>query len=81
MVTIIKDNHTFTIKGDKVVPIGYLSGVSDELKSNPKELKGKVIEVSCMEILKTGGLRHAKMLQFRDDKPWKECKWEDIFGE
>ena len=69
------------IKGDKVVPIGYLSGVSDELKSNPKELKGKVIEVSCMEILKTGGLRHAKMLQFRDDKPWKECKWEDIFGE
>lgn len=69
------------VKGNRVVPIGYLSGVSDELKSNPKSLKGKVIEVSCMEILKTGGLRHAKMIQFRDDKPWKECKWEDIFEE
>lgn len=68
------------IKGDKVVPIGFLSGVSDELKSNPKSLKGKTIEVSCMEVLPTGGLRHAKMLHFRPDKNWKECKWEDIFG-
>lgn len=68
------------IKGDKVVPIGFLSGVSDELKSNPKSLKGKTIEVSCMEVLPTGGLRHAKMLHFRPDKSWKECKWEDIFG-
>lgn len=69
------------VKGDKVVPIGFLSGVSDELKSNPKSLKGKTIEVSCMEVLPTGGLRHAKMLHFRPDKDWKECKWEDIFGE
>lgn len=69
------------IKGDKIVPIGYLSGLSDEIKSDPKKYKGRVIEISCMEVLKTGGLRHAKMIQFRDDKDWRDCKWEDIFGE
>ena len=69
------------IKGDKIVPIGYLSGLSDEIKSDPKKYKGRVIEISCMEVLKTGGLRHAKMIQFRDDKNWRDCKWEDIFGE
>ena len=73
------------VKGDKVVPIGFLSGLSDELKSNPKELKGKVIEISCMELQyhddgRQPGLRHAKLIQFRPDKNWKECKWEDIFG-
>ena len=67
------------VKNNKVVPIGYLSGVADELKSQPHALKGKTIEVSCMEILPTGGLRHAKMVQFRPDKEWKDCKWEDIF--
>lgn len=74
------------VKDNKVVPIGYLSGISDELKSNPKALKGKVIEVSCMEVQKhddgrAPGLRHAKMIQFRDDKDWKECNWYDTFGE
>lgn len=69
------------VKENKVVPIGLLSGLPDELKSNPEAQKGKVIEVSCMEILETGGLRHAKMIQFRPDKNWKECKWKDIFGE
>lgn len=73
------------VKDDKVVPIGYLSGVSDELKSQPRALKGKTIEVTCMEIQyhddgRPPGLRHAKFVQFRPDKDWKECKWEDIFG-
>lgn len=74
------------VKDDKVIPIGFLSGLADELKADPKSLKGKTIEVSCMEIQyhKDGrlpGLRHAKFIQFRPDKDWKECKWQDIFGE
>ena len=73
------------IKGDKVVPIGLLSGLSDDLKSRPAAQKGKTIEVSCMELQyhddgRQPGLRHAKFIQFRPDKNWKECKWEDIFG-
>ena len=73
------------VKGDKVVPIGLLSGLSDDLKSRPTAQKGKTIEVSCMELQyhddgRQPGLRHAKFIQFRPDKNWKECKWEDIFG-
>lgn len=73
------------VKDDKVVPIGLLSGLSDELKSRPTAQKGKTIEVSCMELQyhddgRQPGLRHAKFIQFRPDKNWKECKWEDIFG-
>ena len=73
------------IKGDKVVPIGLLSGLSDDLKSRPTAQKGKTIEVSCMELQyhddgRQPGLRHAKFIQFRPDKDWKECKWEDVFG-
>lgn len=73
------------VKGDKVVPIGLLSGLSDDLKSQPTAQKGKTIEVSCMELQyhddgRQPGLRHAKFIQFRPDKNWKECKWEDIFG-
>lgn len=73
------------VKGDKVIPIGLLSGLSDDLKSRPAAQKGKTIEVSCMELQyhddgRQPGLRHAKFIQFRPDKDWKECKWEDIFG-
>lgn len=73
------------VKGDKVVPIGLLSGLSDDLKSRPAAQKGKTIEVSCMELQyhddgRQPGLRHAKFIQFRPDKDWKECKWEDVFG-
>jgi hypothetical protein len=68
------------IKNDKVVPIGYLSGLSDEIKANYKDYKGKVIEIGAMEVLETGGLRHAKMLNFRPDLTIKECTWEKIWG-
>ena len=56
-----------------VVPIGYLSGLTDEIKMNYKDYEKRVIEVGAMELNDTGGLRHAKMLRFRDDKQWNEC--------
>ena len=68
------------IKENKVVPIGYLSNLTEEIKANPDLYKGKVIEVSCMEIQETGGLRHAKMLGFRDDLTMKDCLWEKVFA-
>lgn len=67
------------VKGDKVVPIGYLSGLSDEIKANYKGYKGKVIEVGAMEILPTGGIRHGKMVQFRSDLTIKDCTWEKMY--
>lgn len=67
------------VKGDKVVPIGWLSGLADEIKANWKDYKGKCIEVTAMEVLETGGLRHAKLLNFRPDLSIKDCNWEKIF--
>ena len=69
------------IKNDKVVPIGYLSGLSDEIKANYKNYKGKCIEVTAMQLTDDGALRHAKMLNFRPDLSIQECTWEKIFGE
>ena len=69
------------IKGNKVVPIGFLSGLTEEIKANYKKYKGRVIEVMAMEIDKeTGGLRHAKMIRFRDDLTIQDCTYEKIFG-
>ena len=48
---------------------------------NPDEYKGKVIEVTCMEVLPTGGLRHAKLVRFRPDLAITDCTWEKCFGE
>lgn len=69
-------------KGDKLVPIGSLSGVTEEILSNWKQLKGRVIEVTAMEIMKdTKGLRHPKFLQFRDDLLPRDTDWNRIFGD
>lgn len=69
------------VRDDKVVPIGYLSGLTEEIKMNPEKYKGRAIEVSAMEIdpdEKT--LRHGKMIGFRDDLTIKDCTWEKCFG-
>ena len=56
-----------------VIGIGYISGITDELKQNYKDYTKRVIEIGAMELNDTGGLRHAKMLGWRDDKDWKDC--------
>lgn len=74
------------VKGDKVIPIGYLSGLADEIKANVEKYKGAPIEVSAMEIQyhedgRQPGLRHAKLVRFRPDLSITECNWEKVFGE
>lgn len=70
------------LKDGEVVPIGFLSGLTDEIKSNPTAYKNKVIEVSCMEITPgTGGLRHGKFIRFRDDLTINDADWHKVFGE
>ena len=67
-------------KDGKLVEIGSLSGVTDEVKENWKDYVGKVAEVTAMEIMDTGGLRHPKLCNFRDDINAEECTYERIFG-
>ena len=69
------------VRGDKGVPIGFISGLTDEVKANHLKYKGCPIEVTCMEVLPTGGLRHAKLVRFRPDLAITDCNWSKVFGE
>ena len=70
-------------KGDKLIQIGSLSGLTDEQKENWKDYMGVICEVSAMEISDNEqggkGLRHPKLINIRTDKPARECTWESIF--
>ena len=68
------------VKEDKVVPIGYISGLTDEIKANPQAYKGKCIEVTAMQFTDDGMLRHAKLTGFRPDLTIRDCTWEKIYA-
>lgn len=67
---------------DKLIHVGDLSGVTDEVKQNWKDYVGTVVEISCMEISedKNGnkGFRHPKCIRYRNDKDPKECTIDQI---
>ena len=63
---------------DKLIHIGDLSGITDEIKQNWKQYVGTVVEVSCMEIHDTGGLRHPRAIYFMKNKNPKDCTMEQI---
>lgn len=68
-------------KDNKLIPIGSLSGMTEEVLSNWESYKGKVAEVTAMEIMETGGLRHPKFVQWRPDLTAKDTDWYRIFGD
>ena len=64
---------------DKVVSLGYISGLTDEVKANYKDYKNRVIEVGAMMLTPDGDrLRHGKMLGWRPDKDWRECSIDQL---
>lgn len=63
-------------KDGQVYPIGYLSGLEDAIKADPRDQAMKCIEITAMELLPTGGIRHGKMLQFRPDLAPTDCTYE-----
>lgn len=67
----------------KYNPIGSLSGLTEEVLSNWKDYRGKVVEVTGMQIFrdengKFSGIRHPKLKAIRDDKAAKECTFEQV---
>lgn len=68
------------LKDGAVMPIGFLSGLVDEIKAQPGAMKNKCIEVAAMEVLPTGGIRHGKLNQFRPDLNPEDCTWEKYMG-
>lgn len=72
-------------KNGKLVEIGSLSGVTDEVKQNWKSYIGTVAEITAMEIMTSEsgyGLRHPKLVRLlREDINPADCTWERIFSE
>jgi ATP-dependent DNA ligase len=68
-------------KDDKVVVIGSLSGMTEEVLSNWEKYKGCVAEITGMQIHETGGIRHPKFLRWRPDLNVRDTDWYRIFGE
>lgn len=67
----------------KYIPIGSLSGLTDEMLQNWKNYKGKVAEITGMQLMrddnnKFTGIRHPRLKQIRSDKTAKECGLEQI---
>lgn len=73
------------LKDNEVLPIGWISGLSDEIKedfaTNRNLYINKVCRVNAMETTEDYKLRHGKFLGFRDDITIEDCTFEKIFGE
>lgn len=67
------------LKDGEVYPIGFLSGLADEIKADAWGQRMKCIEVTAMEILPdTGALRHGKLERFRPDLSPEDCTYEKL---
>lgn len=65
--------------GYTIYPIGWLSGLPDEMKANPKKYAHKPIEVTAMEWdIINHTLRHGKMVGWRKDLTIADCTFEKI---
>lgn len=69
-----------SLKTKKIIPIGWLSGLTDEIKANWKDYKHKPIEVTAMEFTEDKALRHGKLVKFRPDLNLMDCTYEKIWG-
>jgi hypothetical protein len=73
------------LKDEEVYPIGWISNVTEEIKQKITEenspLKYQVCKVSAMLIEEdTKALRHARIMEWREDISYKDCTYEKAFG-
>lgn len=65
----------------EVYPIGWLSGLTEEMKANPNKYAYQPIEVNAMEFdYLTHSLRHGKMIGWRPDLGLRDCTLKKILG-
>ena len=67
------------LKDGKAYPLGWLSGLSEEIKGNYRDYTGKCLEVGAMQFTDDKALRHAKMIRLRPDLNMEDCTYEKIF--
>jgi hypothetical protein len=67
--------------GYAICPLGWLSGLPDEMKADPKKYAFRPIEVTAMEFDAIEyTLRHGKMVGWRNDLTIGDCTLEKIEG-
>ena len=63
----------------EIFPIGWLSGLPDEMKADPKKYAFIPIEVTAMEYdAISHGLRHGKMVGWRKDLTLNDCTFNKL---
>ena len=63
----------------EVFPIGWLSGLPDEMKADPKKYAFVPMEVTAMEFDHVSiGLRHGKMVGWRKDLTLNDCTYDKL---
>lgn len=63
----------------EVFPIGWLSGLTDEMKAEPNKFAFKPIEVTAMEYNSVDHtLRHGKMIGWRKDLTLLDCSFDKL---
>lgn len=68
------------MKDGKAVPVGSLSGLTQEVLANWKSYVGRIAEITGMQIMETGGIRHPKFIQWRPDLRPSDTDWYRVFG-
>lgn len=72
------------LDGDKVIGVGWISGITEDVREgivNEREKwKHRVVKVNAMDIEKdTHHFRHARIIEWRNDKPWTDCTIDQLF--
>lgn len=70
-------------KDNKIIPIGWISNVTEEVKNGivheEEKWKYKVVKVTAMMLEEdTKALRHGKIVEWREDKDYKECDGHEL---
>lgn len=69
------------VRGNDIVQLGSLSGLPWDVLVRWEQYIGCVAEVTCMQVMETGGLRHPRFVQWRPDLSQEDCTWEKIYGD
>lgn len=56
---------------------GMDDAMRDEISKNERKYLGKVFTIQHSGIAAGGGFRHPRFIRFRDDKPAKQCLWDE----
>lgn len=65
-----------------IVEVAWISNLTEDVKKKviTGELDFQVVKVTAMEIdSESHNLRHAKIVEYRDDKDWKDCSIDQLY--